>query len=180
MYVIWTFSACRQAVIPVVVVSEQEDLLNNFLARQGNQNPTNPGANTRPGNATHPRAAAGIDRNDHVARDRDESNTAPQRNEHTPIAESTRGAVQEAHQPSLEASMQHHANGAQSHNVFSSPFWNQHYHMQIYQYYYAASLKRLYTEYYQKTGRANFRSSPSPNTTGYSYYRRNEKNEKTL
>ena len=30
VYVIWTFSACRQAVIPVVVVSEQEDLLNNF------------------------------------------------------------------------------------------------------------------------------------------------------
>ena len=52
VYVIWTFSACRQAIIPIVVMRRQQDLLNNFLARQGNQHPTNPRAIARPANAT--------------------------------------------------------------------------------------------------------------------------------
>ena len=179
VYVIWTFSACRQAIIPIVVMRRQQDLLNNFLARQGNQHPTNPRAIARPANATHTRAAGGIDRNDRSARDRDGGNAARQRNEHTPTAELTRGAVHEALQPSLEANMQHRRNDAQGQNVFSLPLLNQHYHMQIYQYYYAASLNRLYTEYYQKNDQANFRSSPSPNTGYSSYYRRSE-NEKAL
>ena len=165
VYVIWTFSACRQAIIPIVVMRRQQDLLNNFLARQGNQRAANPGAGARPGSATNSRATGVIPRNDRSARRGDGGNAAPQGNDHSSTVESTSNDVYEALQPSLEVGMGHNRKYAQCQSVSSLPLWNQHYHMQIYQYYYVNSLNRLYMEYYKKIDPANFRNSPS---TGYS------------